>query len=303
MEHSFDPTGDIGRIDPIDGAQLAESWASSYAKDALFREVTSMPIDMSIRPPSQVRSLPRRRSAVVLAGAAAAAIVLFIAQGVWLSATPAYAVRPLPNGVIEINVTPQLRDGEALAAELRQYGIDVEIIPMIASPSNVGQVEIFRLGGGDGIPPGLTLGADGTSDVFNWQIDPDVFSERLTLEVHVAAEEGELYQVASEVFEPGEVLGGLHCALGEPVMAADVVPYLFKLGITAVWFEVTPTSDPSITNETEVSGVPNGEILFGYPRDANTVYFGVRPNGVTLSDYPSRLSDVACTPEQADVWR
>lgn len=304
MRNRTDSTGSIRRLDPIDGEQLDSSWSASHAKQALFQEVTSMPVDTlaPVEAPEPA-SVPRRRFAFAAAGVAAVAVALVVAQAVWFSATPAYAVRPLENGVIEVTVTPQMRDGDALAAELREYGIDVEIVPIPSSPSMVGAVEIFRADGGDGIPPGLTFGEDGTPDVFNWRIDPAVFNERLRIEVRVAALEGEAYQLANEVFEPGEVLAGLHCALGEPMSAADVAPYLAELGITPIWFEVTPTNDPSITNETEVAGVPDGDILHGFAIDAHTVSFRVRPAGVTLTDYSSYLSDVPCTPDQSAAWR
>lgn len=300
MRSHKDSMDDVSRLDPIDGERLTASWSDSRAKQALFEEVTSMSVDTlaPVHQSSPVKTRPRKFG---LAAAVAAAVAIFVvvAQGVLFSSSPAYAIRPLPNGVLEISVLPELRDGDALAAELRSFGIDVEIVTLPSSPSLVGDVEIFR----DGIPAGLTFGADGTSDVFQWQIDPNEFTGRLTVELHVAAEGDEPYSLAAEVFEPGEALGGLHCALGQPLMAADVAPYLVDLGLEAVWYEVTPTSDPSITNETEVAVVPSGEVLYGAARDANTVWFRVRPEGVTLTDYTAYLSDVPCTPQQADAWR
>lgn len=165
---------------------------------------------------------------------------------------------------------------------------------------------VIAPGGGEYIPEGLTFGVEGTSDVFNWTINPDVFTEHLTIEMHVAADEREAYVLAEEVFEPGEVLGGLHCALGEPLRAPDLTPYLAGLGVTPVWLVISPTDDPTGTFEEAVGEAPNGQVLWGYARDATTVQFTVLLDGVTL--HPSvgnapRLSDLPCTPEQASAWK
>ena len=233
---------------------------------------------------------------------AAAAIVLV--QGVLSYHNPAFAVRQLSNGLIEVNAGGQFRDGQALAVELRAYGIDVKITPIPSSPTAVGKVEVFAPGGGDYIPEGLTFGQDGTSDVFNWTIDPDLFTEQLTIEMHVAARPGETYVIAEEVFEPGEVLAGLQCALGEPLRAEDVAPYLAKLGVTPVWLIKSPTDDPTITYEKQIQEVPHGEVLSGHALDDSTVQLTVLPDGVTLPEtYTPHLSDVPCTPEQAAAWK
>lgn len=309
MRRRSDPIDELASIDPIDGDQLTASWSNSDAKQALLEEITTMPVD-TLLPPSEpipathpVRQRAPRRVLGLAAGAAAAAVVLVLVQGVLSDSNRAFAIRPLPNGVIEIEASPQFRDGEALAAELREFGIDVKITTLPASPSMVGEVEVFAPGGGDYIPEGLTFGADGTPGVFDLQIDPNVFAEQLTLELHVAALEGERYLVASDVFGPGEVLDGLHCALGEPLRAEDLAPYLDRLGLTAVWTIISPTGDPSITNSEQVVEVPMGRVFSGFPQDSNTVAFEVLLDGVTLPDIytPSFLS-IPCTPEQAAVW-
>lgn len=295
-------TDAIRRLDPIDGEALMNSWSQSDAKQALFQEVTAMPTN-TLDIPSHVAPAPptRSRRFSVAMGLAVLAVALFALQSIVFSPTAAFAVKPLPNGLLEVNVSPEFRDGDALAAELREYGIDVEIVTLAASPSMVGIAQVFLADGET--PAGLTLGADGTADVFKWQIDPNVFTERIRIEMYVAAD-GEPYGVAGEVFEPGEVLGGLHCAIGSPVSAQSLVPYLDSLGLTADWYEVTPTSDPSITNERLVGEVPEGEVLSGYALDPTTVSFRVRPDTVELSSaYAARLSDIACTPEQADLWK
>lgn len=303
------PIDDLARIDPVDGDRLAASWSNSDAKQALLQEITTMPVE-TLQPVAastgatgpSLRRAPRGGLRLATAVAVVAA-ALIIAQGVLTDGNRAFAVRQLPNGLIEIDALPQFRDGAALAAELREFGIDVEITTVPSSPSLVGQVEVFAPGGGDYIPAGLSFGADGTPEVFNLKIDPNLFTEHLTIELHVAARDGEPYGLATSVFQPGEALAGLHCALGEPLRAEDLPTYLADRGLTPVWMIVSPTGDPSITNSEQVHAVPDGQVLSGFARDASTVEFNVVLDGVVLPDlYTADLSDAPCTPEQAAAW-
>lgn len=307
MRHHDDPADDIRHLDPIDGERLAATWSDGDAKKALFQEIITMPVDpaTSTRLPAPVPARTLRRRVAFAVGLAVAVAALVVIQGTLFKGAPAYAVRPLPNGVIEISFATDLRDGNAIAAELREYGVDVAITTVPGSPSAVGELTAIAPGGGDYIPEGLSYaGPDGTPGVFTWLIDPEVFHERITLQITVAARAGEPYVIAEEVFEPGEVLGGLQCALGEPVRAEDVASRLGDLGITPMWFVISPTDDPWTTYSEQVEDVPNGEILSGYAVDDTTVRFTVVPDGVTLSPEfgPARLSDVPCTPEQAAAW-
>lgn len=257
------------------------------------------------------RSAParvRRRALVLGAILAVAAVALAVVPDL-LSGTPAYAIRQLPNGVIVIDWSMDSfsPNASAIAADLREYGVDVEITTIPVSPSAVGEVMATFPGEGDSqLPEGLSIGNAGTPEAFTWTIDPRVFHGPVTLQVSVPAPEGERYQISAEVFEPGEILGGLQCALGEPLRAADVATRLVDLGITPVWFVVDPAS---VTvdgyHTTQVAEVPDGYIVEGYSIDATTVQFTVVPDMETLSEYPGgvRLSDVPCTPEQAAVWK
>lgn len=231
------------------------------------------------------------------------AVGLTVVPGMMSDRGSAFAVRQLPDGVLEIEMGNQFRDGDALAAELREYGIGVDIKTIPSSPSLVGQVWVHNQTGGDYIPQGMTISPDGSANP-KMTIDPDVFHERVTISMHVAAASGERYTTAEEVFEPGEVLGGLHCALGQPVRAVDLVPHLNRLRLEAIWYVVHPTEDRSITQSEQVSAVPDGTVLSGYATDASTVQFNVVLDGVTLPqpENEPRLSDVPCTPQQADAW-
>ncbi len=305
MSEPHDPIDDLRRIDPVDGERIAATWADSDAKTALFQEITTMPVDTvtPLRTPVPPRR-PRYRFAIA-AGLVVAAAAIAIGGGTVFNGSPAYAIRQLDNGVIEIDWFADHRDGSELAAELRQFGIEVDIVAVPASPSAVGTITGIVPGEGTSVPEGITWGEDGTDEVFTWQIDPAVFRGPISLDIAVAAEEGEPYQMAEEVFEPGEVLGGLHCALGEPLRAADVAKKLPALGVEPVWNVAAPVSgDPGAMRETTVDEVPAGEILWGYAVDDATVNFTVVPDGVSLDPdfYPTRLSDLPCTPGQAAAW-
>lgn len=303
MRHRNDTMDDLRGLDPIDSEYISAAWSSSDAKSDLLEEITSMPLHAHSAVDGVRRHSVPKRTLVFAAGIAAATAAIVLVQGILFNSSPAFGVRQMPNGVIEIDASTQLRDGDALAAELREYGVDVEVVAVPSSPSAVGQVEVFPPGGGDYVPEGISFGADGSAEVFELTIDPAVFTEQLTVELHVTADDAEPYTIAEEVFEPGEVLGGLHCALGVPLRAEDLAPYLADVEVDPVWFVISPTDDSSITSEVQVDEAPDGQVLWGYARDAKTVQLTVLPDGVKLSEAHSpRLSDVPCTAEQAAAW-
>ena len=154
--------------------------------------------------------------------------------------------------------------------------------------------------------PGVTFGAAGSPDALTMTIDPKIFSGPVTIELHVRAQPGEHYQVAASVFDPGEVLGGLQCALGTPMTATEVAARLPALGITPVWLVVKAVpGQPDTTQETRVDQVPAGEILDGNALNDSTVQFHVLPDGAPVPSgfVPNHLSDAPCTAELAAPWQ
>lgn len=293
----------ISNIDPIDDTAVVAAWSQSTAKSDLLREITSMPATEE-RNPRYVSSAPRTgRRWVLAAGVAALATFMFLGQGLFTDTQEAFAIKQLPSGALEINVVAQLRDGEALAAELRSYGIDATTRSVPASPGLVGQVSIFTDPPLEGPVAGLTFGPDGSADVFNWSIDPFVFKHRLVLEVYTTPESGQPYENAQSVFEPGEALDGLNCAIGEPMAAAAMAPFVVAAGMTPQWFVISTTDDPSIYSEAQVDAVPTGEVFSAYPIDSNTIRVSVLPLGETMApEYRSPLAGGPCTPERAARW-
>jgi hypothetical protein len=248
---------------------------------------------------------PRRtRLAVATAGVAAIALALAVAPGLTRdTGQRAFAVRELEGGVIQIVFDRDFRDGSALGDELRSYGVDVEMHAVPASPSAVGHIHSTE-GPPPGETPGFDWGPDGSDTAFT--VDPAVFRGRLKFHLGVEPAPGEGYTIAEEVFEPGEVLGGLHCALGEPLHAEQLVPYLDELGLGVEWETIVPApgDDPGMANVDQRTEAPDGEVMWGYARDADTVRITVRPDGATFDPryYSPRLSDEPCSPDQAAAW-
>lgn len=248
----------------------------------------------------------RQRSFVFVAILAVAAAVVVVPE-LLPGGTPAYAIRRLPSGLVVIdwsmdNFAP---NADAMAADLRSYGVDVMITTIPSSPSEVGHVDATFKGA---LPEGLTLGKVGTPGVFTWTFDPAVFHGPVTLEVSVPASAGEHYQIANSVFSPGEVLGGLQCALGQPLRAADVAARLPDLGLTAVWQVsslVSSDSTGSNWQNTQVGQVPDGFIGEGYSLNDTTVEFTVVSDRAALEKFQggSPLSDVPCTTGQTAAWK
>lgn len=297
---------DIQVLDPIDGAGLDASWSTSEAKVRMFEAINDAASSRAVPRPSARR--PVRRSLALAAALAAAGVAVVVVTGsIQRSGTPAFAVRPLPGGVIEIENVTDLEDAEGLEAELREFGVDAEIVTRAVSPTLVGMARATTDDLGERPLPGLTFGADGTPGVFTWRIDPHTFEGRITIELYVDGDAGEGYYLSEEVFEPGEVLGGLHCALGRPLQAGDVASRLPELGLTGQWIVLTGfgSGEPGATSSSEeVATVPDGEIVSGYAVDDRTVTFEVLPAGLDAPRwFERRLSDVPCTQEQAARWR
>lgn len=311
MRKSDEVIDALSRLDPIDGERVAAAWSASDDRSVLFEEITTMPTaidatDRHVRPadvPATTRRPPRPRVRRLVGAVALAAVAILGVQTFVLDPAPAFTVVEGPDGVIQVRVLPEFRDGEALARSLRDHGVQAEVRTVVSSPSMVGTVELFGDPEAAGPPPGLTFGAETPDDVFDWTIDPAVFTGSLTVVVHVAARNGEEYASAQEVFEPGEVLAGLHCADGLPLRATSVARRLDDLGLTGVWSVVTPTDDPSVTDSVVVDEVPDGEILSGFPVDERTVRFEVVLDGVDSSAMARWISDVPCTPAQAAPWK
>lgn len=263
-----------------------------------------------IAAPAPAPSRPRRpgwRRVPALTGIAALAVALAVLPVVTSpreSGSQAFAVIVGADGVIEVNWSAgDFDDGPALQRRLREAGVDVRVDTVPASPSAVGKAPSFSTGSGLP-PPGIAYPDDGANRL---TIDPAVFTGTVTLTIGVEAD-GQDYAFMEEVFEPGEPFGGLHCRLGEPVTAADLAPYADRAGVRIAWSVITSLADDvnggwSMTSE-QVDAAPDGQVVWGYARNADVVDIEVLPEGQSVPEgWETRLSDLACTPEQAARWQ
>jgi hypothetical protein len=275
MSDQFDPVDCVRRLDPVDGEQLATEWSISDAKTALFQEITTMPVET----PSKTRTVQRpaaRRRAVLVAALAIAGLVVAVPGVLPGPDTAAYAVRHLPDGLLEVSWDGDL-DGEALAATLREYDVDVRVETEPVSPSMVGQVS----GLGPLEQQGNAVfewGANASETESSFTLDPTAFSGTFYLLIDRAAEPGERYAAAAEAFTPGEVLSGLQCSVDLPLRSEVLAAHLDRLGQTAVWNVVDVSSSDA---------VPQGEVLNVHAIDAETVDVMVRLDGDTTPADPS----------------
>lgn len=309
MRNYSDEIEEVRHLDPMDGTRLADSWSGSDAKMALFQELAAQRHSTAATPRPTMRRAGPRRALILAASLAVAAVGIVLASGiVERTSSPAFAIRELPNGVIEIENVSDIRDVDGLENELREFGIDAEVVTVPASPSMVGEAFAYVPGEGDPSPlPGLSHGRDGEPDVFTYRIDPAVFDGRVVIELNVKALSGESYRASQEAFAPGEVLGGLHCALGTPLSAADVAARLPELGLTAQWFILSgfeSDADGGTYHSEQVTEVPDGEVVSSQPLDRHRVSFEVLPDGITAPNWhESPIAEIPCTEEQAARWR
>lgn len=270
MSDQRDTVDHVGRLDPIDGNRVATEWSTSDAKKALFQEITSMPVN-TVPDIDTEASRTTPRYATLIAAALALAVMVVTLPGLLSdSVSAAYAVRRLPDGMLEVTWDGEL-DGDALEATLREHDIDVHIETQPASPSLVGQVA--------GLGPqqyGAFEWGDTTS---SFTIDPTTFTGTFYMLIMRTAEPGEPYATAADAFEPGEVLHEVACIAERPLRSNILAIHLDRLGQTPVW---------NILNGRTFDGdVPRGEVLHARAMDAETVEVTVRLDGDTTPADPS----------------
>jgi hypothetical protein len=214
MNTHNDPIDRLKRVDPINAERLISTWSDNDAKASLLKEITSMPtnttsldttvvdtalvdtalVDTAVSPTPHIavtaRSTPftRRRWKPLLA-VAAALVALGVAIGSSSVGHPAraYAVSQGADGLIHVNVLAGFRDGEALARDLRSRGIRTRVVKAPAAPSQVGKVMLSAEGPSAGIK---TAAPDGEIGVFDWTIDPALFTDTMTITVFVEPKAG-----------------------------------------------------------------------------------------------------------------
>ena len=277
----------LAALDPVDADGLAADWGRSRTAAELWVDLTSLPADESLAVVPARR--PRRwaRAAVVASAAASVALGLIVI-GLPGSTNRAYGFRQLDDGRIVIDWRADRNRGRELVEDLRDYGLDVEIVAEVpASPSMVGVVQPQSLNTDDANPrwwpPGVTLGGpDGSPRVFTWTIDPAVFDTTIPVHLYVATPPGADYQVAGSVFEPGEPLADARCDLSQPLPPAEAAALAAEAGLTVTWTVETPTAyqPDGFTGQFRPSPtMPEGTVVGDQQINDHTVDFKVRPPG------------------------
>ena len=276
----------------------------SSFKSRLLTELTDMVEQQRLdAPPTGVTALrdapPRSRvrlphRAVRLAGAAAMiALAVVVVGAPLLGDSPAYAIRQVEGGVIEIEWSTDHRGGEQIAADLREYGIDVTIRNTPASPSMVGQ--IIGLSDPSDLPVGVSLDTNLVEDSVTWRIDPSRLRGPLDLELAVTARTGERYMASAPVFASGEALDGLHCDDAE-LRADDVAAHLSSLGLSAEWAVLEAAPGSAYASEATIDTIPDGEVVWGYAHSDTTVQLTVLPDNTPVDPvlFFPHVSDLPC---------
>jgi len=256
-------------------------------RDAPTTDVTAL---RDAAPRSRVR-LPHR--AVRLAGVAAMIALAVVVGAPLLGDSPAYAIRQVEGGVIEIEWSTDHRGGEQITADLREYGIEVTIRNTPASPSMVGQ--IIGLSDPSDVPVGVNLDTNLGEDSVTWRIDPSRLRGPLDLELAVTARAGERYMASAPVFASGEALDGLHCDDAE-LRADDVAAHLSALGLSAEWSVLKAAPGAAYASETTIDTVPDGEVVWGYAHSDTTVQLTVLADNTPVDPalFFPHVSDLPC---------
>lgn len=218
--------------------------APQHFRETLLRELTTVVERHAAAPRRTVVVVPGRRGLARLSAAVAGIAVLAVGASVLLaerSGSQAFAVTRLPDGRIEIAVQEDFDDPAALASELQAVGIAVRSEEILASPSRVGEVVTLQYEHEDVVNhPGVwlpwTIWPD---DAQTTVIDPALVRDKVFhLQVGVPTAPGQPYGpwAAGSPFAPGEVLDGLHCALGdEPFTVGELAPHLEALDRRIEW--------------------------------------------------------------------
>lgn len=290
-----DPISALRATNPIDEHEVSTAWATSPLRQQLLEEIEMSDHATLTRTTTDTR--PRwtiARLGAVAAVLAAAAVVIPN-----LTSQPAaYAIRPLEDGRLEVTVD-DLGDGTALGSELRGYGVEVTLVPEVASPSMVGQVTATQGVGVDDngdMPAGMEVSADG--EAFRFTIDPAVFDRALTLYIGVPADPGQDYAVADSAFARGEALAGLHCTAGPDLTADEVAAAAADLGITVEWSvltEITPDADGYVSSSRDTSDTPDGRVVSAHMRSADTAKVEVVPDGLANGEVVQMTEEQDCT--------
>lgn len=265
-----------------------------------------------------VASRPRRLAVAGAGGlAVAAAVSLVLALGpTGTSSGPgpaaAFALEVTDDGRIHVTMHQDFDDADRLAAELRDAGVDVRVLPHPAHPMLVGTVEFPSHQLDDG-----AVGVEEGDREF-W-IDPRRFDGEIEMLVYVPPESGGDWQQAPSAFHPDEPLGGLPCILdGGPLTTAELQARARSVGIDRFrWISFgapdetgSSTGGPVPIGETDTA--PPGEVLSAERVGPDRLRVMINPPDVVAQLGPTpapgmnlnvgESPEPECTPELRARW-
>ncbi len=243
----------------------------------------------------------RRRRMVGIAG-----VGVFGFMGVLSidSPEPAYAVMKAPNGVVEVEVFPELDDVDDLQQALADVGLEATVVNLRAHPSLVGVVEVT--GHENQNSGAMTSTGDGRFSI-------DAAKVTGPVEVLIYSEaQGEQYQAAPSIFRPGQPLAGLHCAFNDGPLPTEVLETrAIEAGLTEFEWTVFGEMDPE-TFEIETKSSkdrPDGFVVGASMGDETTLSVFVSEDErapatevISMHDGTHRTESPECTPELAAPW-
>ncbi len=253
---------------------------------------------------SGVMQFNKRRRRRRMAGVAACGVLGFLGLAALDSPEPAYAITKAPNGVVEVEVFPELDDVADLERALAEVGLEATIINLRAHPSVVGVVEVTSH---------LDQNSGAMSRTEDGRFSIDAAKVAGTIEVLIYSDaQGERYQAAPSVFSPGQQLAGLHCAFEDRPLTTEVLEARAgEVGLTDIEWTVFGDMDPETFEiETESpSDRPVGFVEGAQMRDVTTLSVFVsadnqRPAAeiVVMHDGTHRTELPECTADLAAPW-
>ncbi len=189
-------------------------------------------------------------------------------------------------GYIDATIDDPSAPAESMEAAFVQYGLNITVNVIPASPSLVGTITFmdtpssFKPIYG---PEGSCLLPGGATRCVIGMRVPSDFSGSATIVVDGTAAPGQAYSSVNDALAPGEVL---HCSGIRGMSVSEAAPILQKLGVTPIWRTYDGT-DPA--GGVSQSSVENQFITDTLPASLGTVYLWVQPTPPSPSAYYDAL--------------
>ncbi len=217
--------------------------------------------------------------------------------------TPAYALTHGADGIIEVEIFPDFDDAEALASDLTDAGLDVEVVQLRADPSLDGVAEV------------VSHDNEGTAAMefegSAFRIDAVEVEGLVEILLYTRAEPGEDYQASPSLFAPDQPLAGMHCAYPDrPLSTDEVERALADAGLVDVEWTVFEDHDPE-TGAIEArdhEDRPEGFVTGASLRNETTVFVAVAEETgpaattIVMDDGTHYRDRPQCTAELAARW-